>query len=545
MNFVGRRKSSSLAGAGAGAGAGADAFGGKHAVASLRRGGRLPVYVASVFFVLCVIVMYGEDIRSLTYEPLARVPAPAVPAADAASASRQKVVVVPRRDISSSEKPAAVLHRGDQEKPKQHAVTAEPAPAVETPQKKVDAKIKKKAGKKAKKPRRQRAARKTVVPPALGVPETCDLSKGRWVFDNTSYPLYREEECQFLTSQVTCMKNGRRDDTYQKWRWQPKDCSMPRFDAKLFMERLRGKRFMFVGDSLNRNQWESMVCLLQSASPPGKKYVSWEGQRVVFHAWVRTPPSPSSFLALGFVPPREFNATVEFYWAPFLVESNSDDPKIHSIRDRIIKADTIAAHAENWRGVDYLVFNTYIWWMNTLNMKVMRPGGQSWEEHDEVVRIEAYRKVLTTWARWVNENVDPARTSVFFMSMSPLHLSPQVWGNPDGIRCAKETMPLLDWHGPLWLGMDWDMFHEAKNVSRAASPRVPITFVDITTMSERRKDGHTSVHTIRQGKVLGPEEQADPGTYADCIHWCLPGVPDIWNLVLYTRIMSRPAIQFS
>ena len=51
-----------------------------------------------------------------------------------------------------------------------------------------------------------------------------------------------------------------------------------------------------------------------------------------------------------------------------------------------------------------------------------RPGGQSWEEHDEVVRIEAYRKVLTTWARWVNENVDPARTSVFFMSMSPLHI---------------------------------------------------------------------------------------------------------------------------
>jgi hypothetical protein len=48
------------------------------------------------------------------------------------------------------------------------------------------------------------------------------------------------------------------------------------------------------------------------------------------------------------------------------------------------------------------------------------------------------------------------------------------------------------------------------------------------------------VHTIRQGQILTPEQQADPGTYADCIHWCLPGVPDIWNSILYTRIMSRP-----
>jgi len=78
---------------------------------------------------------------------------------------------------------------------------------------------------------------------------------------------------------------------------------------------------------------------------------------------------------------QEFNATVEFYWAPFLVESNSDDPKIHSIQHRIIKADTIGAHAENWRGVDYLVFNTYIWWMNTLDMKVMYDDGDEPGHH--------------------------------------------------------------------------------------------------------------------------------------------------------------------
>lgn len=31
------------------------------------------------------------------------------------------------------------------------------------------------------------------------------------------------------------------------------------------LELLRGKRLVYVGDSLNRNMWESMVCLLRNS----------------------------------------------------------------------------------------------------------------------------------------------------------------------------------------------------------------------------------------------------------------------------------------
>uniref|UniRef100_A0A5K0UYG4 Uncharacterized protein n=1 Tax=Nymphaea colorata TaxID=210225 RepID=A0A5K0UYG4_9MAGN len=39
----------------------------------------------------------------------------------------------------------------------------------------------------------------------------------------------------------------------------------------------------------------------------------------------------------------------------------------------------------------------------------------------------------------------------------------------------------------------------------------------LTTLSEYQKDAHTSVYTIRQGKLLNPEQKANPETYADCI----------------------------
>lgn len=60
-------------------------------------------------------------------------------------------------------------------------------------------------------------------------PGTCDLYKGRWVYDESRAPVYKESDCSFLTEQVTCTRNGRRDDDYQKWRWQPDGCDLPRY----------------------------------------------------------------------------------------------------------------------------------------------------------------------------------------------------------------------------------------------------------------------------------------------------------------------------
>lgn len=66
--------------------------------------------------------------------------------------------------------------------------------------------------------------------------EACDFSKGQWVWDETyiSHQLY-DEKCPFLDPGFRCRQNGRNDEGYRKWRWQPDDCDLPRYVSCMFM----------------------------------------------------------------------------------------------------------------------------------------------------------------------------------------------------------------------------------------------------------------------------------------------------------------------
>ena len=55
---------------------------------------------------------------------------------------------------------------------------------------------------------------------------------------------------------------------------------------------------------------------------------------------------------------------------------------------------------------------------------------------------------------------------------------------------------------------------------------VPLTFLNVT---------HTSIYK-RQWSQPTAEQLADPRTYADCVHWCLPGLQDTWNELLYAKL---------
>ncbi|KAH7672563.1 PC-Esterase protein [Dioscorea alata] len=349
--------------------------------------------------------------------------------------------------------------------------------------------------------------------------ETCDLFSGKWVFDNLTYPLYSERECMFMSDQSACEKFGRKNFRYQNWRWQPNGCNLPRFNATRLLESLRGRRMVFVGDSLNRNQWVSMVCLLGSVIPSSLKSMETNGSLMSFKA-------------------KEYNASVEFYWSPLLVESNSDHPTNHRIPDRIVRTQSIEKHAKHWTDADILVFNSYLWWRRS-TMKVL---WGSFQDNDgiykEIEILRAYELALKTWSDWLEFNVDPLKTQLFFVSMSPTHFWGEEWGIDSNQNCYNETEP-IEKIGFWGTGSDKRMMNVVDMaIDRLKDRGVSVQILNVTQLSEYRKDGHPSIYR-KQWDPLTEEQIANPSSYADCIHWCLPGVPDVWNELLYAYIFKQ------
>ncbi|XAR70045.1 hypothetical protein NMG60_11001863 [Bertholletia excelsa] len=343
----------------------------------------------------------------------------------------------------------------------------------------------------------------------------CDFSDGQWVRDE-SYPLYKPGSCSLIDEQFNCFRNGRPDRGYDKLKWKPKGCSLPRLSGSHMLEMMKGKRLVFVGDSLNRNMWESLVCILRS---------SVKDQTKVYEAYGRKHFRTEASYFFVF---EDYNCTVEFFASPFLVRQWEMTDK-NGKKKETLRLDLIGETADQYKGADIIIFNTGHWWTHEKTSKGEDYYQEGSHVYSELNVLEAFRKALTTWGRWVDANINPMKTQVLFRGYSASHFSGGQWNS--GGQCDHETEPIKN---ETYLTEYPPKMRVLERVFKGM--KTPVSYMNVTRMTDYRKDGHPSIYRKQK---LSDEERRSPLMFQDCSHWCLPGVPDAWNELLYAEILRN------
>ncbi|KAH8956320.1 hypothetical protein BDL97_07G033600 [Sphagnum fallax] len=337
------------------------------------------------------------------------------------------------------------------------------------------------------------------------VPLECNLFNGSWVFDK-SYPLYTE--CPFIEQGFQCPNNGRQNLTYRNWRWQPFDCNIPRFDAMSMLMRLRDQRVAFVGDSMGRTQWESLVCLLMNGV-----HDKWSVKEIHGKNITKTTPH----LAVLF---PGFNVTIEYYRSRWLVHIGQPPKHAPKRVKATLKLDTLESASSQWQTANVLVFNSGHWWTAAKTYRFGRYFQVGSSLRLGMDMESAYRTAVATWADWVKQYIDTNKTHVFFRNYEPHswgHLND--WEEPKKHKteCPIQTAPIFN-ESHIRLSSQAQVLEQLWG-----SLQVKATLLDITRLSAYRRDAHIfNFSTFRA---------------MDCSHWCLPGVPDTWNELLYTLLL--------
>ncbi|KAG6387560.1 hypothetical protein SASPL_152752 [Salvia splendens] len=339
----------------------------------------------------------------------------------------------------------------------------------------------------------------------------CNYAKGKWVIDD-NHPLYSGFGCkQWLSSMWACRLTQRMDFEYEKLRWQPQDCKMQDFAPRKFLQRMQDKTLAFIGDSLGRQQFQSLMCMVtggkerSDVQDVGHEYGLVKARRAIRpDGWAYRFPIT--------------NTTILYYWSASLCDlepiqgSNPVNFAMH--------LDRPPAFLQRYlHKFDVLVLNTGHHWNRgkiNANRWVMYVNGVPNTNRKTSDIGGAKNLTIHSIVKWVDAQLPlfPG-LKAFLRTLSPRHFFNGEWNT--GGTCDNAT--------PLSGGKEVLKDDSSDSVAAHAVRGTNVTLLDITALSELRDEGHISRYSIK----------ASPGVQ-DCLHWCLPGIPDTWNEILFAQI---------
>ncbi|KAJ3695526.1 hypothetical protein LUZ60_000903 [Juncus effusus] len=340
---------------------------------------------------------------------------------------------------------------------------------------------------------------------------SCDYSKGKWIRQKGSVKQTRyDHNCKEIFKGWNCIASGKSNSQdLMNWKWKPNGCDLPQLDPVKFLERFKDTNIGLVGDSLNRNMFASLVCMLRRACTEVKKWRPAGADR-----------------GFTFLP---YNLTLAYHRTNLLVHygrwsANLNGGSLkslgykHGYRVDVDTPDPTWAEALNFHHI--LIFNTGHWWWAPSKFDPIESPMIFFEKGNPVLPPLApplgLDLALKHMIAYVEKKSGPNKI-LFFRTQSPRHFEGGDWNT--GGTCRREQ--------PLSTSEVEELFSVERNgtnvesrlinqhLSKALKKSKRFHILDVTEMSEFRADAHPSIYGGKK--------------HEDCMHWCLPGLTDFWN----------------
>ncbi|KAA0050996.1 protein trichome birefringence-like 26 [Cucumis melo var. makuwa] len=330
------------------------------------------------------------------------------------------------------------------------------------------------------------------------------------------------------------MRNGRPDTGYLHWRWNPAECELPRFNPGKFLRLMRNKSWAFVGDSIQRNHVQSLLCILsQYGSAFGDQSPNDNIPQV--EEAIETYHDEEYRSKKWHFPSHNF--TLSVIWSPFLTKAAifEDINGVSSSEIKLHLDELDEKWTSPYKDLDYVVFAGGKWFLKAAiyyeNNTVTGCHNCLEKNMTDLGFAYAYRKAIGLVFDFITRSDHKA--FVLFRTTIPDHFENGEWFS--GGQCNR-TVPFKGGEVEM---KDVDVvmrnieLQEFDKVVKSGIGKAPtLKLLDTTRLSLLRPDGHPSWY-----RQFHPFAHGNGKVQIDCLHWCLPGPIDSWNDLLFQLLI--------